>query len=35
LHVVEVAQTFPLSDLGAAFDLSRTGRVRGKLVIVP
>jgi len=32
---VEVAQTFPLSDLGAAFDLSRTGRVRGKLVIVP
>ncbi|MEY9931438.1 NADPH:quinone reductase-like Zn-dependent oxidoreductase [Catenulispora sp. GP43] len=32
---VEVAQTFPLSEVGAAFDLSRTGGVRGKLVIVP
>ena len=32
---VEVARTFALRDVGAAFDLSRTGRVRGKLVIVP
>jgi NADPH:quinone reductase-like Zn-dependent oxidoreductase len=32
---VEVAQTFPLSEVAAAFDLSRTGGVRGKLVIVP
>lgn len=32
---VEVAQTFPLSEVGAAFDVSRTGTVRGKLVIVP
>lgn len=32
---VEVAETFPLSDVGAAFDRSRTGRVRGKIVIVP
>ena len=35
LLTVEVAQTFPLSDVAAAFDVSRTGRVRGKLVIVP
>ena len=35
LLTVEVAQTFPLSDVAAAFDHSRTGRVRGKLVIVP
>ncbi|MEY9910268.1 NADPH:quinone reductase-like Zn-dependent oxidoreductase [Catenulispora sp. MAP12-49] len=32
---VEVAQAFPLSEVAAAFDLSRTGGVRGKLVIVP
>ncbi|NUR60153.1 MAG: NADP-dependent oxidoreductase [Catenulispora sp.] len=32
---VEVAQTFPLAEVAAAFDLSRTGRMRGKLVIVP
>lgn len=32
---VEVAETFPLADVGLAFDRSRAGRVRGKLVIVP
>jgi NADPH:quinone reductase-like Zn-dependent oxidoreductase len=32
---VEVAETFPLAEVGAAFDRSRTGRVRGKIVIVP
>jgi NADPH:quinone reductase-like Zn-dependent oxidoreductase len=35
LLTVEVAQTFALAEVGAAFDLSRTGGVRGKLVIVP
>ncbi|MEZ0110621.1 NADPH:quinone reductase-like Zn-dependent oxidoreductase [Catenulispora sp. EB89] len=35
LLTVEVAQTFGLTDVAAAFDVSRTGRVRGKLVIVP
>ncbi|WP_194918228.1 NADP-dependent oxidoreductase [Catenulispora rubra] len=35
LLTVEVAQTFRLTDVAAAFDVSRTGRVRGKLVIVP
>lgn len=35
LLTVEVAETFPLGDVGRAFDRSRTGRVRGKLVIVP
>ncbi|WP_031069791.1 NADP-dependent oxidoreductase [Streptomyces sp. NRRL WC-3742] len=32
---VEVADTFPLEKTGAAFDASRTGHTRGKLVIVP
>ncbi|MFJ8083192.1 NADP-dependent oxidoreductase [Streptomyces sp. NPDC096205] len=32
---VEVAETFPLEAVGAAFDASRTGRTRGKLVITP
>lgn len=32
---VEVAQTFPLTEVGAAFDRSRSGSVRGKLVITP
>ena len=32
---VEVAETFPLDKVGAAFDASRGGHTRGKLVIVP
>ncbi|WP_171069152.1 NADP-dependent oxidoreductase [Actinomadura geliboluensis] len=32
---VEVADTFPLEETGAAFDASRSGHTRGKLVIVP
>ncbi|WP_328952720.1 NADP-dependent oxidoreductase [Kitasatospora purpeofusca] len=32
---VEVAQTFPLERTGEAFDASRTGHTRGKLVLVP
>lgn len=32
---VEVAETFPLEKTGAAFDASRGGHTRGKLVIVP
>ncbi|MEE1788683.1 NADP-dependent oxidoreductase [Streptomyces sp. SP17BM10] len=32
---VEVAGTFPLERTGEAFDASRTGHTRGKLVIVP
>ncbi|MEV0537358.1 NADP-dependent oxidoreductase [Kitasatospora sp. NPDC050463] len=32
---VEVARTFPLERTGEAFDASRTGHTRGKLVIVP
>ncbi|MBR7829193.1 NADP-dependent oxidoreductase [Actinospica sp. MGRD01-02] len=32
---VEVAQTFPLDKVGDAFDASRGGHTRGKLVIVP
>ncbi|MFF2078240.1 NADP-dependent oxidoreductase [Kitasatospora sp. NPDC058162] len=32
---VEVAGTFPLEQTAEAFDASRTGRTRGKLVIVP
>ncbi|QMU71272.1 NADP-dependent oxidoreductase [Streptacidiphilus sp. P02-A3a] len=32
---IEVAQTFPLDKVGEAFDASRTGHTRGKLVIVP
>ncbi|GAB3487128.1 NADP-dependent oxidoreductase [Flexivirga sp.] len=32
---VEVAQTFGLDGVGAAFDRSREGHTRGKLVIVP
>ncbi|MFD5462631.1 NADP-dependent oxidoreductase [Kitasatospora sp. NPDC127059] len=32
---VEVAETFPLERTGEAFDASRTGRTRGKLVILP
>ncbi|MCP2341347.1 NADP-dependent oxidoreductase [Actinomadura rupiterrae] len=32
---VEVARTFPLSEVGAAFDASRTGHTRGKLVLLP
>ncbi|MER7674234.1 NADP-dependent oxidoreductase [Kitasatospora sp. NPDC096128] len=32
---VEVAATFPLERTAEAFDASRTGRTRGKLVIVP
>ncbi|WP_037606891.1 NADP-dependent oxidoreductase [Streptacidiphilus rugosus] len=32
---VEVAQTFPLDRTGEAFDASRTGHTRGKLVVVP
>ncbi|MET9736339.1 NADP-dependent oxidoreductase [Streptomyces sp. NPDC006458] len=31
---VEIAGTFPLEETGAAFDASRTGRTRGKLVVV-
>ena len=31
---VEVAATFALDEVGAAFDASRSGRTRGKLVIV-
>ena len=32
---VEVAETFPLDKVGAAFDESRSHHTRGKLVIVP
>ena len=32
---VEVADTFPLDRVGDAFDASRSGSTRGKLVIVP
>ncbi|MFF7588010.1 NADP-dependent oxidoreductase [Kitasatospora purpeofusca] len=32
---VEVAGTFPLERTGEAFDASRTGHTRGKLVVVP
>lgn len=32
---VTVEQTYSLDEVGAAFDASRTGRTRGKLVIVP
>lgn len=32
---VEVARTFPLERTGEAFDASRTGHTRGKLVILP
>lgn len=32
---VHVTETFPLESTGAAFDASRTGHTRGKLVIVP
>ncbi|MFJ9948312.1 NADP-dependent oxidoreductase [Kitasatospora sp. NPDC091207] len=32
---VEVARTFPLEGTGEAFDASRTGHTRGKLVVVP
>lgn len=32
---VEVAQTFPLERTGEAFDASRTGHTRGKLVVLP
>ena len=32
---VEVERTFGLDEVGAAFDQSRSGRTRGKLVIVP
>lgn len=32
---VEVAQSFGLDEVGAAFDVSREGHTRGKLVIVP
>ncbi|HEY3501903.1 MAG TPA: NADP-dependent oxidoreductase [Actinocatenispora sp.] len=32
---VEVAGTYGLSEVGAAFDASRAGHTRGKLVIVP
>ncbi|MUN36734.1 NADP-dependent oxidoreductase [Actinomadura litoris] len=32
---VEVAGSFPLAEVGAAFDLSRAGHTRGKLVIDP
>ncbi|AUG81919.1 alcohol dehydrogenase [Kitasatospora sp. MMS16-BH015] len=32
---VEIARTFPLEQTGEAFDASRTGHTRGKLVIVP
>ncbi|WP_327091469.1 NADP-dependent oxidoreductase [Nonomuraea sp. NBC_01738] len=32
---VTVSSAFPLEEVGAAFDASRTGHTRGKLVIVP
>lgn len=32
---VQIAQTFGLDGVGAAFDLSREGHTRGKVVIVP
>jgi NADPH:quinone reductase-like Zn-dependent oxidoreductase len=32
---VEVAETYPLDKVGAAFEASRGGHTRGKLVIVP
>ncbi|GAA1220916.1 NADP-dependent oxidoreductase [Kitasatospora nipponensis] len=32
---VEVARTFPLERTGEAFDASRTGHTRGKLVVTP
>jgi NADPH:quinone reductase-like Zn-dependent oxidoreductase len=32
---VEVAATFPLDGIGAAFDASRAGHTRGKLVVTP
>ncbi|WP_067799154.1 NADP-dependent oxidoreductase [Actinomadura formosensis] len=32
---VEVAGTFPLEETGAAFDASRGGHTRGKLIIIP
>jgi NADPH:quinone reductase-like Zn-dependent oxidoreductase len=32
---VEVSQVFPLAETGRAFDASRTGHTRGKIVLVP
>jgi NADPH:quinone reductase-like Zn-dependent oxidoreductase len=32
---VEVAGTYGLDEVGAAFDASRSGHTRGKLVVVP
>ncbi len=32
---VDVARTYPLAEIAAAFDASRTGHTRGKLVITP
>ncbi|WP_392507706.1 NADP-dependent oxidoreductase [Naumannella halotolerans] len=32
---VEIAGTYPLDQVGAAFDASRSSRTRGKLVIIP
>ncbi|MEY9964320.1 NADPH:quinone reductase-like Zn-dependent oxidoreductase [Streptacidiphilus sp. MAP12-16] len=32
---VEVAETFSLDEVGAAFGASRTAHTRGKLVITP
>ncbi|MER6302021.1 NADP-dependent oxidoreductase [Kitasatospora sp. NPDC001539] len=32
---VEVARTFPLEQAGEAFDASRTGHTRGKIVLLP
>ncbi|MFC4909301.1 NADP-dependent oxidoreductase [Actinomadura gamaensis] len=32
---VEIAKTFPLAEVGDAFDASRTGHTRGKLVLIP
>ncbi|MQY26676.1 NADP-dependent oxidoreductase [Nocardia aurantia] len=32
---VEIAGTYSLDEVGAAFDASRSGRTRGKLIIVP
>ena len=35
LLTVDVDGVFPLEEVGAAFDLSRSGRARGKPVITP
>ncbi|MFI5780615.1 NADP-dependent oxidoreductase [Nocardia sp. NPDC051570] len=35
VFTVEIARTYSLDEIGDAFDASRSGRTRGKLIIVP